>query len=290
MYVNTCSQSYKFTGKERDAESSLDYSAARHYGSSPGRFITPDPLLASGLTTQPQTWNRYSYVTNNPLIYTDPTGLFGRFFDEDGRELGTDGVDDDKLYVVSADNVPRSPDGTINVSAFGPNDYVAMPSADVRSAVGDAVYASNQPNAQSGDQGGRFHEEGLKWGLDANGNQAIVPAQPGQYAPPGASQATINLDVPADPADAGRIVTPQGAAHVHPSGQATTGPSSGAGVVVFGGTTRTREFDQPPSQRDINNARPGTNIVAGARSGKVYFYDNIKPRATFPLKLFVSLR
>ncbi len=40
---------YKFTGKERDAESGLDYFGARYYASSMGRFMSPDPsgLLAA---------------------------------------------------------------------------------------------------------------------------------------------------------------------------------------------------------------------------------------------------
>lgn len=63
----------QFTGKERDTESGLDYFGARYYGSSMGRFQTPDPL--GGHLKDPQTLNRYGYVRNNPLTLTDPTGL-----------------------------------------------------------------------------------------------------------------------------------------------------------------------------------------------------------------------
>lgn len=66
----------KFTGQERDAESGLDYFLARSYSSAQGRFTSPDPLLASANLRRPQTWNRYTYVLNNPLRYTDPSGLF----------------------------------------------------------------------------------------------------------------------------------------------------------------------------------------------------------------------
>ncbi len=71
-YSDTCDSHYKFTGKERDAESGLDYFGARYDASSLGRFMTPDPL--GGQQIDPQTLNKYSYVGNNPLRYVDPNG------------------------------------------------------------------------------------------------------------------------------------------------------------------------------------------------------------------------
>ncbi len=68
---------YKFTGKERDSETGLDYFGARYYGSTMGRFTSPDPAMRSAHLSDPQTWNRFSYVRNNPLIYVD----------DDGKEL-----------------------------------------------------------------------------------------------------------------------------------------------------------------------------------------------------------
>lgn len=65
----------KFTGYQRDEETSLDFAEARYYNNQHGRFTAVDPLLASGKSTNPQTFNRYVYVLNNPLILTDPKGL-----------------------------------------------------------------------------------------------------------------------------------------------------------------------------------------------------------------------
>jgi RHS repeat-associated protein len=76
VYVNTCPQNYKFTGKERDGESGLDYFGARFFSSNMGRFSTADPLLNSGHPSDPQSWNRYTYTLNNPLKFIDPTGLY----------------------------------------------------------------------------------------------------------------------------------------------------------------------------------------------------------------------
>lgn len=71
----------RYTGKERDAESGLDYFGARYYGSSMGRFMSPDwaakamPVPYAKLDN-PQTLNLYSYVGNNPLSWTDSTGHY----------------------------------------------------------------------------------------------------------------------------------------------------------------------------------------------------------------------
>lgn len=68
-------QPRKFTGKERDTETGLDYFGARYYGSTIGRFTSVDPLTeAQKATANPQRWNRYAYSLNNPLKYTDPNG------------------------------------------------------------------------------------------------------------------------------------------------------------------------------------------------------------------------
>ncbi len=66
--------SQKFTAKERDTESGLDYFGARYYGSALGRWASPDPAFESEILELPQTWNRYSYVYNRPLSITDPDG------------------------------------------------------------------------------------------------------------------------------------------------------------------------------------------------------------------------
>ena len=79
----------QFTGYERDNETGLDYAQARYYSSMAGRFTSSDPLLSSGKVAQPQSWNRYSYCLNNPLVYVDPSGLIWVYqnFKQDGKNL-----------------------------------------------------------------------------------------------------------------------------------------------------------------------------------------------------------
>lgn len=64
----------KFTAKERDSESGLDNFGARYMGSSLGRFMSPDPKHISAHLSDPQSFNRYAYARNNPLLYVDPDG------------------------------------------------------------------------------------------------------------------------------------------------------------------------------------------------------------------------
>jgi RHS repeat-associated protein len=65
----------KFTGYEQDEETKLEFAQARYYSTLQGRFTSPDPWMASADLFEPQSWNRYSYVINNPLMFIDPLGL-----------------------------------------------------------------------------------------------------------------------------------------------------------------------------------------------------------------------
>jgi RHS repeat-associated protein len=72
-----------FTGKERDAETGLDYFGARYFSSPQGRFTSPDLIIHPNQSkdsfakfiSDPGRWNKYVYVSNNPLKYVDPLGL-----------------------------------------------------------------------------------------------------------------------------------------------------------------------------------------------------------------------
>jgi len=76
-YNGPGSLTQKFTGKERDAETGLDYFGARYMATSQGRFTSPDTPLVYSRPDNPQTWNLYSYVGNNPLTIVDLDGHCG---------------------------------------------------------------------------------------------------------------------------------------------------------------------------------------------------------------------
>jgi RHS repeat-associated protein len=86
VITNSDSNQYKFTGKERDTESGLDYFGARYMSSALGRFTSVDPSRKSIKPADPQSWNRYNYTLNNPLRYIDhngkwPTDIHNRIID-----------------------------------------------------------------------------------------------------------------------------------------------------------------------------------------------------------------
>ena len=101
-----------FTGKERDAESGLDYFGARYYASSMGRFMSPDfnaadddldPVPYADLNN-PQSLNLYSYVQNNPLSHKDADG-----HKCDGGSVGPDGT----FTFHCTNDPPPNPNGTV---------------------------------------------------------------------------------------------------------------------------------------------------------------------------------
>jgi len=64
--------SRRYTCQVLDEETGLYYYASRYYDPQLGRFIQPDDIISD--LSNPQSYNRYSYVLNNPLRYTDPSG------------------------------------------------------------------------------------------------------------------------------------------------------------------------------------------------------------------------
>jgi len=81
-------QRKQFDSHERDGETGLDFMQARYYSSLQGRFTSADPINITAMRMlDPQQFNLYSYVRNNPLSYTDPTGMYPMSDEERRKEI-----------------------------------------------------------------------------------------------------------------------------------------------------------------------------------------------------------
>jgi RHS repeat-associated protein len=174
------SNHYKFTGKERDAETGNDYFGARYYASTVGRFLTPDwaakavsvPYAEFG---DPQSLNLYGYVRNNPLIKVDPDGHQDAPAVEPEPEKpertaeGNETKEDDVEERFREDNAlkPLSPGEAIGPPTPGGWDdpktglcYVGTPSKD------QVESAAKQPTGKTFDQARleAFEHAGMKDG------------------------------------------------------------------------------------------------------------------------------
>ena len=82
--AQTQRSAFAYNGEARD-DTGLDYLRARYYDSQGGTFLTEDSY--PGEDTGPLSQNRYSYVQNNPVNYTDPSGHFWNSIKKAGTML-----------------------------------------------------------------------------------------------------------------------------------------------------------------------------------------------------------
>jgi len=187
---------YKFTGKERDAESGLDYFGARYYGSNMGRWMSPDwsakqePVPYSKLDN-PQTLNLYSYVQNNPLSS----------FDDDGhatieiryKSLGPGYT---HSYIIVTDR-----NGSQTVFRGGPSNDVSSlwitPATPGAASQSSGLQSSASDSSNSSSPGSAPISNGDPFGALVGVNAPYVPGAPDYQTNPAASTTLLSNDLPA---------------------------------------------------------------------------------------------
>ena len=118
-----------FTGDTQDSFAALLYDTSnRELHPGQGRWLSPDPAgLGAVDPTNPQTWNRYAYVLNNPLRYTDPLGLYcfyggkGDTPENDSDPTDYDFTASDPSECGEGAQWIDNPSTTVTVSAGGDN-------------------------------------------------------------------------------------------------------------------------------------------------------------------------
>ena len=149
-----------FTGQREMAGLGIYHYQARFYSPKLGRFLSPDTIVPG--YTNPQHFNRYSYVLGNPLKYTDPTGhkecadqdeqgscitgiqVLQRYIQSKYKKVKFKGRWDEdglrKIYIglteISGNGFNNNTDAFS--AAFGAVTFVSVPSGSLGDYVGDA--------------------------------------------------------------------------------------------------------------------------------------------------------
>jgi RHS repeat-associated protein len=121
----------RFTGKERDVESMewpMDYFGARYLSAAMGRFVSPDLPLIDQHPEDPQSWNLFSYVRNNPLTFTDPTGNDCIYVNSAGN--GIDGINNQNIAKDCGRTGGYWVDGTVTNARFAHGSLILTGTTD----------------------------------------------------------------------------------------------------------------------------------------------------------------
>jgi RHS repeat-associated protein len=135
-----------FTGQQRESADVYDY-GARMYNTSLGRMPQADPLVPDAFN--PQSYNAYSYVVNNPANYTDPTGMF--FWGDVGggdlqlnRGAALTILEYARRGIVPTYGTPARPS-----AGCGANCVIGVPYVNGRLDVGGAIRAAMMGSTQA---------------------------------------------------------------------------------------------------------------------------------------------
>jgi len=134
----------KFSGKERESKSELDYFGARYYDHLRYRFISVDPVINKDeALANPQLWNLYAYCGNNPITSYDPDG---RRINPITRQWGIPSISNSQFGLTPSGLIAMG-DANFERGRWGairPNNRTHR-GVDLIAHIGDSVY-----NAESG--------------------------------------------------------------------------------------------------------------------------------------------
>ena len=264
---------YGFGGKEEQDEFDVDWLDfhARNYDASIGRWMNMDNHSESYVS-----WTPYNYAYNSPLFVVDPDGQDGIFINENGEEIGNDGIEDGKVCVVKTDiqNVEsgapidgittEQKDATTSfitansgvASAFQKNSIAYDNSVEIEGAESirqEMVDIVNQDDGTGGDQFTN-PQNTIEYGGTVENNGSVIETS-------GGTANGININV---------TNNTKSTFHSHRSGVISI--HNGAGTV---GTV------EGPSYRTGSNGGPGGDVMPSKRPNRTdYAFDRKTGKTT----------
>jgi len=195
-----------FTNHEQTDSSGLIYMQARFYAPGYGRFSSPDPARDQHFEDT-QSWNIYSYVRNNPVMSTDPTGMETLlvYAAKNGAD-GNDNAEHDVINVTNKDKIKPQPKevqpNKDTLSKIG--DLLSSFVQGVKDAwssfkkpiVPDAYQPSTQPANPDDPEGSQRNRDSVRKAGDVGAKLAEIPldAYPGNAAVKGVDAARSVVD------------------------------------------------------------------------------------------------
>lgn len=253
----TCSSNYKFTGYEYDSETGLYYAFARYYNPRIGRFMSIDP--AGGSQFNPQTLDRYAYVSNAPTMFSDPSGL---------------GSNPCPLVIAGAgENPNNSPAVQQFASAIGAN--VVYPEPNPNTAyplIGLSVAAANIPTEWGGGVSG--------YPYSASGIAAVQQGIAASSGPNGGPSTVIAFSIGSgyysEAAASTPNSTPGTMAYVMPFMPGTSPVYGTSGTFLYSGTGLANDYLQSGG----NDVPGATQISTASTHDANVFSQLLNPTTT----------
>ena len=167
-----------YIGREADNETCLGNYGVRLYEPEYGRFMSVDVLWGSMVD-----WNPYHYSHASPIVRKDGSGL-ADFFDQNGKKVGTNGVNDDKRYISSREFYAVLDKADQDYKYLVENQMALLvPSMETLNAIErHVIYQATNPIQNDREHGGIVGTDGV-----------FYPSPPGgRYSETGRAEMTLS--------------------------------------------------------------------------------------------------